>query len=419
MKKLLSSILMLGVLAAVMAQEDEPRELARARASYQSQLDFAAKSYLQKFEGVRKMLSQGEEPKELTQLNASYQSQLKFIAKSYLLKLESMRKMPSFSKNQVSAIKDEMANFKSPEPVVPPDAVPDKPAAKLADDKTDRLAEPAADSTLEDGDRLPGRVNKANPDDQDEDLAENGRPGIKTAKPEDKDVPTAPANVEKPADGSDTAKTYTEVRGSTLEDGQFSVPEETRKLSIGDLTADWLKELHQFASGRPRPENYDFTQDAFNSYVKGIPEDKRISEEKRFRQVSGVKTYIVRLMERNTYDKPISLKNGSPVSGGIMVNSNYISVKGRGKKFDRLGWDSIPVEQIADMLDYFADFRLRASGGATVSKAQQKLEAAQDYLRIGIFCDWYGDYESAVKFARKAVATEPKVEDSVRKYMMQ
>jgi hypothetical protein len=195
--------------------------------------------------------------------------------------------------------------------------------------------------------------------------------------------------------------------------------EDAKNLSIGGLTADRLTECRRFASGRPRPENYDFTQDAFNAYVTSIPQDNRIAEEERFKMVSGIKNYIVRLMERKTYDKPIKLKNGSTVSGGLMVNSNYISVKGKGNTFDRQGWNSIPVDQVANILDYFADLKLKASEDVNVSKSQQKLEAAEDYLRIGILCDWYGDYESAVKFARKAVATEPKIEESVKKYMMQ
>ena len=199
----------------------------------------------------------------------------------------------------------------------------------------------------------------------------------------------------------------------------INLESDAKNLSIGGLTADRLTECRRFASGRPRPENYDFTQDAFNAYVTSIPQDNRIAEEKRFKMVSGIKNYIVRLMERKTYDKPIKLKNGSTVSGGLMVNSNYISVKGKGNTFDRQGWNSIPVDQVANILDYFADLKLKASEDVNVSKSQQKLEAAEDYLRIGILCDWYGDYESAVKFARKAVATEPKIEESVKKYMMQ
>jgi hypothetical protein len=317
-----------------------------------------------------------------------------------------MKKMPAVPKNQVKAIMAEIAQFK---PNTAPPVPTEKPGVKSADNKVGKPAVPPPNApTAVDRDKLPGNVITAKTEDP---------ATIKTTSPQGADV--SPKNVEKAADGPIPAKAYTEGMGNTLDDGYFNIQEDVKKLSIGDLTVDWLRERRRFASGRPHPENYDFTQDAFNAYVTSIPQDKRIAEEKRFKQVSGVKDYLVRLMERNAYDKPIKLKNGSMVSGGIMVNSNYISVKGRGNTFDRHEWNSIPVDQVASMLDYFADFRLKASGGVNVSKSQQKFDAAEDYLRIGILCDWYGDYESAVKFSQKAVATEPKIEDSVKKYMMQ
>ncbi len=394
MKNLIVMILMVGAFAAAVAQDDISRDLGKAKLSYKSQVEFAAKSYLQKFESIKKTSSKEEESNELAKAKASYKSQVEFAAKSYLQKLESMKKMPAIPKNQVKAITSEIAQFK---PNTDPPVPTEKPEVKAADNKVAPPAPPKKDLTAAvDRDKLPGKTI--------------------TAPPENQGADANQKNLEKTADGAIPVKAYTEVEGNTLDNGHFNIQDDVKKLSIGDLTDIWLKERHRFASGRPRPENYDFTQDAFNSYATSIPQDKRIAEEKRFKQVSGIKDYIVRLMERNAYDKPIKLKNGSLVSGAIMVNSRYISVKG---KSERLGWNSIPVDQVASMLDYFAEFRLKAGGGVNVSKPQQKLEAAEDYLRIGVLCDWYGDYESAVKFAQKAVATDPKVEDSVKKYIMQ
>ena len=207
---------------------------------------------------------------------------------------------------------------------------------------------------------------------------------------------------------------------STMDESKaFVVTEELKKLNLDQLNAAWLKANREFAAGRPRPADYDFSQDAFTAYQGTIPEDKRIPEEKRFKQASGIKNYIVMLMERNPYEKPLKIKDGRSVSGAIMVNPKFISIRGKSGKHERFNWDSIPVDQIASMLEHFANLRLKASGGATVSKEQQRLEGAEDLLRIGVFCDWYGDYESAVRYVRKAVETDPKIADSVRKYMLQ
>lgn len=226
---------------------------------------------------------------------------------------------------------------------------------------------------------------------------------------------------DKPAVASEIVETDATVPAGPIKaaEDETGVAEELKKLNLGDLNADWLKAHREFASGRPRPADYNFSQDAFTAYQGIIPEDKRISEDERFKQVSGVKNYIVMLMERNPYDKPLKMKNGRTVSGGMMVNLKFISIRGKSGKHERFGWDSVPADQIAKMLEHFANIRLKASGGASVSKDQQRLEVAEDLLRIGVFCDWYGDYASAVKYARKAVETDPKISDRVRECMMQ
>ncbi|HBC89122.1 MAG TPA: hypothetical protein DCZ94_19460 [Lentisphaeria bacterium] len=247
---------------------------------------------------------------------------------------------------------------------------------------------------------------------------------VKEIKPEVKPVtPVTPQPV-KPVDNAPVANNVTttntvERMKSTFDDLAVTISEDAKNLKVADLTPEWIQERRAFAANRPKPADYTFSMGAFRTYLESIPEDKRVAEESRYKQVSGIKNYIAVLMERNPYDKPLKLKNGRIMTGDIMVNANYISVKNRANKYDRLGWDQFGVEQVSQILDHFGNFRLNASGGATVSKTQQKLEAAEDFLRIGIFCDWYGDYASAVKFAKKAYGTDPRVEDKVKKFLMQ
>ncbi|MFZ2655436.1 MAG: serine/threonine-protein kinase [Victivallales bacterium] len=252
----------------------------------------------------------------------------------------------------------------------------------------------------------------------------------KTATPErqvakQKPVDTAPVAKQKPVDTAPVANntavkaTPVEKLSSTFEDISVPASEDTKNLNLSDLKPDMLKSLRAFAANRPRPADYNFNQAVFSTYLQGIPEAKRPLEEGRFKQVTGIKSYIASLMERNSYDKPLVLKSGRIVSGGLMLNDRFISIKNRGGKYDRLEWDALPPGQICQILEYFANFRLSASGGVTVSKTKQKREAAEDFLRIGIFCDWYGDYNSAVKYALKAYDTDPSMENTIKKYMMQ
>ncbi len=240
-------------------------------------------------------------------------------------------------------------------------------------------------------------------------------------------TPVAPPTPVKPADNTapvannvqkQTTTTVDRMK-STFDDVSITLSEDVKNLKVSDLTEEWLKERRAFAEKRPRPQDYTFSLGGFRTYLETIPEDKRPLEESRYKQVSGIKNYIAALMERNAYDKPLKLKNGRIVTGDLMINSNYISVKNRANRYDRLGWDMMPLDQVCQMLDHFGNLRLTASGGATVSKTQQKYEAAEDFMRIGILCDWYGDYTSAVKYAQKAYSTDPRLEDKIKKYLMQ
>ena len=117
------SLMVVGLLiSTAFAHDVEPRELVRARESYQAQVKIAAQTCKQKFESIDKLPTPEEKNKELDKLKSSYQQQVDFIAKSYLLKLESMKKMPSFNKNQVSSIRNEISNFQKPDASVPPGA---------------------------------------------------------------------------------------------------------------------------------------------------------------------------------------------------------------------------------------------------------------------------------------------------------
>ncbi len=386
MKKLMIAVLFAGLMATAMAQES--RDMARAMEGYLSQVKFAKQNYLQKMEKIKKASVPGKE--EMDAANTAYQSQIKFAEQAYVKKLETYMKTPARPKGEVDALREEISRFKG-QMTNGNAPLPDVPGA---DDAAKNAGK--ADSPAKELGKDKGGKEVVDKDDDDDGKSENvgnvagiGAPGEK----------------------------FSEVKADSLDDGS-GAKGESLKVDIGDLSADWLKEHRQFASARPRPENYDFKEDSLKAYLAGIPEDKRSFEEKRFRQVSGIKNYIVRLMERNTYPKPLTLKDGDTIRG-IMVNPNFVSVKSGRKKFTRLGWDSVPVDQIASILEYFAEFRLRASGGPAVQESQKKKEVAEDYIRIGILCDWYGDYESAVKYSKKSISIEPKAEDVVKKFMMQ
>lgn len=257
----------------------------------------------------------------------------------------------------------------------------------------------------------------------------NLKPPIQELKCEIKtELPPQESTTGVPASPKETMKIEAaevlSMAASTLEAPCKSVEEESKlkSLDLKDLTAEWLKEHRSFGSfglGRPRPADYEFSQGALTVYLESLSGENREMEEKRARQVSGIKEYIVHLMSKIPYNKSVKLKNGKIYTGSVMVNPKYLSIRVGDGMFERVEWSSIGSDQVAQILEYYADFRIRAVGGQAVSKSKQKLESAEDYLRIGMLHDWYGNYEEAVKYAKKAFSVDQNIETSVKFYIMQ
>ena len=92
-----------------------------------------------------------------------------------------------------------------------------------------------------------------------------------------------------------------------------------------------------------------------------------------------------------------------------MANENVIVIMEKGKtKSKAYNWQEVPAELIIDLVNYFAQIRIKGSG-ALVSPQERARHAAQDYLQLAFFLDWYGNYPEALKYMRKALELSPDV----------
>jgi DNA-directed RNA polymerase subunit RPC12/RpoP len=237
------------------------------------------------------------------------------------------------------------------------------------------------------------------PSSQNKDSGKN--PNSSREKPKEKIV-DAPRNIQK-----------TELDTSTADEKNFS------KINIAALTAEWLEnDRKSFAGGRIRPSDYNFNMPACENYVASIEESRRPSETVRLGQVAGMKNYLCSLTAKMSYNKSFQTSKGKIMSGPTMANPNYISVRIK-NEYKRVRWDELPPAELSKIIAYYADLRTRVSAGVAASASQQKKEAAQDYLRIAMLCDWYGDYAECVKYCEKAVSTDKEIERSVKKFIME
>ncbi|HOK04601.1 MAG TPA: serine/threonine-protein kinase [Victivallales bacterium] len=189
-------------------------------------------------------------------------------------------------------------------------------------------------------------------------------------------------------------------------------------IDISLLTPEWLEnDRSTFATNRPKPSNYTFTPSQIENYISSISPERKSSEQIRIQQVASIKNYICQLLARSNYPKTITTIDGKSYTGKLMLNPNYISLEKAGK-FQRRQWSDLPPSQLANIMDYFAGLRLKVSDAVGTSEQTRKKEAAQDYLRIAMLYDWYGDYQNAVKYCKKSMAVYPEAEKSVKRFIM-
>lgn len=191
-------------------------------------------------------------------------------------------------------------------------------------------------------------------------------------------------------------------------------------LKLSMLTPEWLKANRGWAKARPRPLDYQWADSDISSYLGKLPAKYRQGETDRANQITPVKAHLISTMIRTSYGSTtIKRRNGRPVTGTFMANPKYISVKMRSGTRVRVMWKDIHFDQMVKFLAHYAKIRADAEPGGGVSRLKQRREAAWEYLRIAILCDWYGKYSDAVRYTRKAVAVDDGIENDAIIYMME
>ncbi|OGV34774.1 MAG: hypothetical protein A2020_09640 [Lentisphaerae bacterium GWF2_45_14] len=183
------------------------------------------------------------------------------------------------------------------------------------------------------------------------------------------------------------------------------------KESIKNITSTSLEEFtksREIFKKRPCPKSLDFTKNLLQSYIDSLPDTKTKKDEiKRMGVVKGLKTYLIKLLAKTPYQGQIKLKSGKYNGAISMANENVIVIMKKGAtKSEAFGWKEVPMEQIIVLVEYFADIRLKGTG-AFVSPAERARHAAQEYLQLAFFLDWFGNYSGALKYIKKAVELSP------------
>jgi len=178
---------------------------------------------------------------------------------------------------------------------------------------------------------------------------------------------------------------------------------------IANLSAAKLAALRGFAALRPRPSSFEVSEDAFASYLAQAPASQQQLEKERYEYVKDFKGAIARIFgsEQGT----IKLKDGHTVEIRMASPRSMLARDQRGSGV-RVTWDQIDIKQVIGYIDAYAT-KLVGMGEYAAGR-DFKQDGANCFLALAVFCDWYGQYADAVKYAKRAVELYPKTEASAQ-----
>jgi tetratricopeptide (TPR) repeat protein len=182
---------------------------------------------------------------------------------------------------------------------------------------------------------------------------------------------------------------------------------------IAAITAGELAALRAGYARRPKPAGLDFERAEVVAYLKGLPTvADREAELARYNYIKGFKDQLVRIFERNHYEGLIKIKKRQERGVVCMANNDILMVKrsARAKKSQRVRWKDLEFSQYSDFISYYASMRLKIDAPNT-TESDRMAEAAEDYLRLAVLCDWFDRYGEAIEYARKALALRPEIKD--------
>jgi serine/threonine protein kinase/DNA-directed RNA polymerase subunit RPC12/RpoP len=212
------------------------------------------------------------------------------------------------------------------------------------------------------------------------------------------------------------------TQDESLKSNIINTENSTEKLNDKNLSSKWLKENRAYTKNRPHPNDFIFSNKEIQKYLNKLPEKHQQIETARLEQIMNLRNHLVQIMLHLPYGKTsIKKKNGKIVKGKMMVGPKYISVKKANGKRERIYWKEVSIDQFIDFLEHYALFRKNAQLSGTITRkatSKKRNETAWEYLRIAILCDWYGKYNDTIRFARKAIAIDPKIKEDAIYYIL-
>ena len=172
--------------------------------------------------------------------------------------------------------------------------------------------------------------------------------------------------------------------------------------------SDFKKERILF-SNRPQFTSFDFSNgQAIQAYLKTLPAEVQQGEWGRARWLKTFKSNMINILGFSQYSGTILFTSGSPRHGKVMkADDNYITIK-TSSGTRKYKWSSLKPRQYIAFTSYYIKNniggKVHGRNNIFVTKEATDKALCKEYRLLALFCDWYGCYSDALKYAKKAAS---------------
>ena len=177
--------------------------------------------------------------------------------------------------------------------------------------------------------------------------------------------------------------------------------------SLNRVSMSDYKKVRAIFKERPRPKSMDFSSKSMQPYLISLPPEVVQGESRRLSYMSSFKSLMAKNLNFSQYRGNIKMQKKTIKGTVVKADNNFITIKSSyGTK--KYKWGEIKPEQYIVFEENYIknDVGGKVSGKSNMftSIDTSKKMLTKEYRMLAIFCDWYGKYPEAIKFAKKADA---------------
>lgn len=180
------------------------------------------------------------------------------------------------------------------------------------------------------------------------------------------------------------------------------------------VTAQYLLDIHSYPASRPHYYpgfELKIDPEQVSRYMDAMVPGEREREKACMAVLDQLKPDLIKMMQNIPYRQSSLMLRGAkkPIlfNGALNVKDAYLSVPIGDGRYANHAWDKLTKTQFETFLRHYAKIR---------EESGDPKEAAAEYVKIAVYLDWIGEYESAAATLEKAFSLDPELRKTALKW---